>query len=165
MLDLFGNEIAEPAPVDDYTKRMRSASWRRLRDAKIRDAGNRCERCGASGHVVQLQVHHLDYTRLGHERLADLQVLCPDCHARADQERVERQAVDLLRRKRASALYRGFASWMDKTHGKGWQRLRPEAVQAAKRDFLRWLRHRDGRSYTLDLQVYDVPDTAPDWTP
>ena len=60
-----------------YEKYLLSPQWRRIRDGALRRAHFRCHRC-ASG--SRLQVHHLTYDRLGHERDEDLEVLCKACH-------------------------------------------------------------------------------------
>jgi hypothetical protein len=45
--------------------------------------------CGAHGPA---EVHHKDYTRLGHELDDDLLIVCKECHPKADRERVEWEA-------------------------------------------------------------------------
>ena len=60
-----------------YSKCLCSKWWRKRRRQAIRDAKWRCEKCRKRG---RLQVHHLSYERLGCERRADLQALCPACH-------------------------------------------------------------------------------------
>ena len=57
-----------------------------------------CEGCG--GKSGELQLHHWNYERLGHENDADLALLCEACHRRADRRRVRR-----TRRARALATY------------------------------------------------------------
>jgi len=42
-------------------------------------AGGRCQRCHSRR---RLTIHHRTYRRLGHERRADVTVLCSDCHRR-----------------------------------------------------------------------------------
>src|SRR2546429_305425 len=57
--------------------------WTRRRDARIRQAGGRCERGG--GVTIRGEGHHVNAgadERLGEERDRDLEVLCPDCHDR-----------------------------------------------------------------------------------
>ena len=50
----------------------------------MRRAKNRCEICGERD---GLQVHHLNYDRLGHELPGDLKVVCQGCHWIADNQR------------------------------------------------------------------------------
>ena len=63
-----------------YSKYLASERWKELRDAKLCEVGDKCQRCKRRSN---LQVHHLTYERLGHERLTDLQVLCESCHEKA----------------------------------------------------------------------------------
>lgn len=70
---------------DRYKQYMQSAKWLSIRERKIKQAGNKCEKCGATG--VTLQVHHKNYNRLYYERLSDLTALCLSCHPIADEER------------------------------------------------------------------------------
>ena len=74
--DKIRHRVAElkAMPYADY---LRSSHWKRKRAKAIRKAGGRCQFCGAQ---ELLQVHHLTYARKGCEQLADLQVLCADCH-------------------------------------------------------------------------------------
>ena len=55
-----------------------SASWKRIRKEKLREADYQCERCGSA---INLNVHHTTYDNLGNENLDDLVVLCASCHA------------------------------------------------------------------------------------
>jgi 5-methylcytosine-specific restriction endonuclease McrA len=61
-----------------YSEYIVSDAWNRKRKKILGQRGNRCEFCRSS---KNLQLHHLTYARLGHERASDLQVLCRDCHA------------------------------------------------------------------------------------
>jgi hypothetical protein len=63
----------------EYQAVMQSAGWRRRRSQAIRQAGRRCQECGAAG---PLDVHHLSYAHLGDERPYELAVLCERCHER-----------------------------------------------------------------------------------
>jgi hypothetical protein len=60
-----------------YENYLQSAAWRLTRNAKLRDAGYRCQRCPSRRN---LHVHHRSYERLGHELPEDLEVLCEQCH-------------------------------------------------------------------------------------
>lgn len=59
-----------------YQRYLQTDHWRELRLCKLEEIGNRCEKCKRKS---RLHVHHLKYTPYG-ERLADLQVLCEECH-------------------------------------------------------------------------------------
>lgn len=64
-----------------YETHLRSDKWRELcRQVKKRDR-NLCQEClRASVRTVGVHVHHLTYERMGDELLADLVLLCLDCH-------------------------------------------------------------------------------------
>jgi hypothetical protein len=72
----------------EYVAYLRSQEWRVRRARALYLAGYKCERCGMQrGRGGWLEVHHLTYERLGHERDEDLEVLCQPCHRAADRER------------------------------------------------------------------------------
>lgn len=54
-----------------------SPEWLALRLAARIRSGGVCEKCQKNRAV---HLHHLTYERFGHEDLADLQDICPDCH-------------------------------------------------------------------------------------
>jgi hypothetical protein len=60
-----------------YVLYLRSPIWRLRRRLWILQAGGRCERCRSRR---RLTIHHRSYHRLGHERRADVTVLCWRCH-------------------------------------------------------------------------------------
>lgn len=62
-----------------YMVYLRSQLWRLRRRIWILRAGGRCQRCGSRR---RLTIHHRTYRRLGHERRADVTVLCWNCHRR-----------------------------------------------------------------------------------
>lgn len=48
-----------------------------------------CEDCGGLFYHYEINVHHLTYERLGHERESDTVVLCETCHAKRHGLQVE----------------------------------------------------------------------------
>lgn len=60
-----------------YSEYIKSDGWKIRRQRALALAENRCQVCNSP---ARLQVHHRTYERLGHERDADLIVLCHDCH-------------------------------------------------------------------------------------
>lgn len=60
-----------------YRAYLESSEWRKRRNAALKNAGFRCDRCRGKR---DLQVHHRTYERLGAELPADLEVLCENCH-------------------------------------------------------------------------------------
>lgn len=130
--DLFGNVTPEPTPDERYAAYINSAKWKQRCDRAIAQAGYRCQRCGFTKYSRRLEVHHLTYERLGHERDEDLQVVCHECHVAADQERaaVEEQ------RKHTGTLAAGFEAWMDRGNNAGWRRWSDSAIQREWASFI-----------------------------
>lgn len=62
---------------ENYEAYLKSFHWHFMIRLKRESVGNKCEKCESSHN---LQVHHLTYDRIGHERLDDLQVLCEYHH-------------------------------------------------------------------------------------
>lgn len=64
-----------------YNVYLKSNHWRMTRFNKLLDTNFTCEKCGhydKSGRT--LNVHHLTYANIGHEKMSDLQTLCIHCH-------------------------------------------------------------------------------------
>ena len=61
-------------PYNDYLK---TEWWQQRRAKALAEGGHKCRICAAT---AALEVHHNTYERLGHERAADLIVLCRSCH-------------------------------------------------------------------------------------
>jgi hypothetical protein len=61
-------------PYNDYLK---TEWWQQRRAKALTEGGHKCRICAAT---AALEVHHNTYERLGHERAADLVVLCRKCH-------------------------------------------------------------------------------------
>lgn len=61
-----------------YHDYLLSTIWARTRQLAFEFYGRRCCLCNSED---DLNVHHRTYERLGRERLADLVVLCRECHA------------------------------------------------------------------------------------
>ena len=62
-----------------YSKYLETPHWKRMRDTMLMKSGHACQLCSSRR---RLQVHHRTYERRGCERLADLIVLCDNCHAK-----------------------------------------------------------------------------------
>jgi hypothetical protein len=61
----------------DYKEYLASRDWAVLKRAVRKRSKSICERCFRA---PAEQVHHLNYRRVGHEELADLQHVCKPCH-------------------------------------------------------------------------------------
>ena len=68
---------AVSGPSFDYQAYLRSDAWRRRREHALTWADHRCQVCNSPHDLV---VHHRTYESIGHEDLADLTVLCSECH-------------------------------------------------------------------------------------
>lgn len=102
-----------------YELYLKSEKWKQIRIRKFKQVGRKCEVCGSK---KNLQCHHLNYERLGKERLSDLQILCTDCHAIADEER---------------RYSKGLQTYCTKKWGPDWQSVvTPEYARA---EFDKWL--------------------------
>jgi hypothetical protein len=73
----------------EYREYLRSNHWKLTKENKLKLAGYRCERCGVTSEAIKLNVHHIHYRTLNQEKPEDLQVVCDDCHRKADKDRVE----------------------------------------------------------------------------
>lgn len=102
-----------------YQAYLQSFSWRFRRWLRLNYAGHKCEKCGRRD---RLQCHHLNYERLGKERLSDLQILCTDCHALADEER---------------RYNKGLQTYSVKRWGDNWQSV--VSAEYARAEFDKWL--------------------------
>jgi 5-methylcytosine-specific restriction endonuclease McrA len=60
-----------------YSEYISSAAWREKRRQRLAIDRHQCQDCGGSW---DLEVHHTDYTRFGHEDMSDLVTLCDKCH-------------------------------------------------------------------------------------
>jgi ssDNA-binding Zn-finger/Zn-ribbon topoisomerase 1 len=76
----------------DYRDYIKSIWWRKRRHARLQTTGGRCERCGKA--VLLVDVHHMNYDRLGEERDTDLEVLCRDCHRIVHNEQSRQQSIN-----------------------------------------------------------------------
>jgi len=68
--------------AEKYAIYMRSKMWFRFRSRIFQQRGAKCEECPVT---ERLELHHLTYKRLCHERPEDVKILCLACHAKAHQ--------------------------------------------------------------------------------
>lgn len=106
-----------------YQLYLLSPEWQAKRQKKLRQVGRKCQYCGRSKRQgVRLQVHHLNYDRLGNEKMSDLAIACEDCHKTADKVR---------------EMETGRATFMAKKHGGDWESR--FTVLEATQEFKEWL--------------------------
>jgi hypothetical protein len=97
-----------------YERRIKSVAWKNMRRDVMRLRGAKCERCERT---IDLALHHKTYERLGRELLSDLELLCSNCHKRADVERSVRG-----QERSSAALYSArLNGWASKKYGEDWQ--------------------------------------------
>jgi hypothetical protein len=97
-----------------------SEEWDLKRLFALHRAQNSCDRCGSKG---PLQIHHITYDRLYHERPEDLEVLCIKCHKKADRER------------EYNSWHEGaFETYMMKKYGENW-----DYFEGCEEEFDDWL--------------------------
>lgn len=60
-----------------YQEYLKSEHWQYVRSIAIERANGKCQLCSS---VDGLNVHHNTYDRVGAEMLADVVVLCSECH-------------------------------------------------------------------------------------
>lgn len=65
------------APDWDYELYLKSQEWEERRSEYFSEHGKRCSICGSN---QTIQLHHLNYKRLGYEKDSDLICLCSECH-------------------------------------------------------------------------------------
>lgn len=167
MFNLFGERVEQPKEKthkEKYEDYIGGSQWKRIRDAKIEAVGGVCERCGISKFSVKLEVHHLHYKTLFHERLEDLQVLCHECHTHADAERQTIEELEKKAHRHTSSLYIGFVQWLKKgnDYGKG---MTSTKMVESKKTFLKMLYRKQKRAYAIDLGFFGYHDPEPNWTP
>ena len=106
-----------------YEAYIKSATWKGIRKVLLQQRGAKCEKCGFGSY--RLHIHHLNYERLCHEKLSDLQILCPQCH---DTTHVVLQEIQAHK---PSRLQLGFEGWCRSTE--------KEANDENFDDFCHWI--------------------------
>lgn len=119
-------------PPVDYGDYMSSARWRNISAAMKKYANFTCQRCKARLHPSELDVHHLNYERMGKERISDLQVLCRSkCHPIADANRAEQDTVRREQRRSDTAC----DTYLSKKYGDNYASFEDESMH---REYERW---------------------------
>ena len=122
-------------PNPGYLLYMRSAAWHRRRNRAIKRAETRCEYVDSQGKRCWihscLMVHHLTYVRFGHEKQADLQVLCSDHHAVAELMKLYKGLVPTF-----SSDAEALKHWkiFSRKYPKDWAKALTEAAKAATKN-------------------------------
>ena len=71
----------------DYYDYLMSVEWQKKRTERLRIDNFECQKCGRP---MDLQVHHLNYDRIGNENVyTDLITLCKYCHKKIEDQKSE----------------------------------------------------------------------------
>jgi hypothetical protein len=73
-----------------YLRYLAGKKWKAKRQEALNHYGHACTICGSKH---GLQVHHLQYTMLGHEPMTHLNVLCAGCHGLEHEDKYPSQDV------------------------------------------------------------------------
>jgi 5-methylcytosine-specific restriction endonuclease McrA len=120
-----------------YQAHLKSAQWKNTRRDLFRLRGRKCELCGKA--AASLEVHHLNYERLGKELPSDLQIVCKPCHEEADRKRESKVA----RKRKSRRVANAFDTWFEKKTGYNpWY-----ATEADYEEFDEWLERKEGEYY------------------
>ena len=93
-----------------YSKYLRTEHWLEMRETIRERCSGTCETCGSR---KMKQVHHLSYTRLGNERLTDLQGLCGGCHTEAHKAKKYNNKNTKKKKLRGSKMLRDAIGRID----------------------------------------------------
>lgn len=74
---LYGDDRDLRTQAQGYAEYLASPHWQHMRAVAHEHYGGSCCLCGSTEGV---DVHHRTYERKGKERLADVTLLCRDCH-------------------------------------------------------------------------------------
>ena len=118
----------------EYKTALVSPHWRRLRAVVIFQRGKKCGRCSIAGDdsEVNLTMHHKHYQSLGRELPGDVELLCDQCHKKADKERERRTRTATIQR----CFDVGLETYASKKYGDDW----PEDIEE---EFSEWLEGQD----------------------
>jgi hypothetical protein len=116
-----------------YEKHLKSAQWKNTRRDLFRLRGQKCEVCKMLS--PNLEIHHLNYKRMGHELPSDLKIVCKKCHAEEDRKREILAIAERQARRHSSA----FDTWFFKKTG--FESF--YANESDWNDFERWLERKN----------------------
>lgn len=102
-----------------YQQHISSPQWQVLKRQVIEQRGSRCERCGQES--ASLQLHHVHYRSLRSEQPGDVELLCAECHKRADEARAAKNRPKHIEPKEG---------WIIGPDGEHWGKLDPEMTYA-----------------------------------
>jgi hypothetical protein len=136
----------EPSAID-YDKYIKSPEWLVKSRMFIGRRGYKCERCGVSIEEKTLFSHHLHYQTLGRETGNEIEVLCFDCHQKADAMRQELE--------QQCQYVKALNTYATKKYGEGWEDLW-NGNRRIRKEFDRWLTRK--RGYRVENDWFDADD-------
>lgn len=110
-----------------YSSYIKSNDWRKKRKYALEYLGKQCQRCEVKD--KNLEVHHKHYKTLYHEKIEDIEVLCSECHEKADETR---KKTNIER-----AYNSAFGTWAIKKYGE--HSLYDMAEERLYEEFEEWL--------------------------
>jgi 5-methylcytosine-specific restriction endonuclease McrA len=79
-----------------YKKYIKSKRWAKKRAKKLSQTSQtkpsgvilyQCDRCRNEFPAISIEIHHMTYKHLKHERMRELAVLCKNCHAQVHSDK------------------------------------------------------------------------------
>lgn len=91
-----------------YRDYLKSDHWDAVKFRVFSARGWKCQDCGSG---KRLEVHHLSYSRIGHEADSDLQVLCFQCHKAKHPGKAIKRSCRPYRKRRHKSLAKLLNIW------------------------------------------------------
>jgi hypothetical protein len=96
--------------TESYYEAIQSSHWRNLRNRMIWKHGRTCSRCGFNKiEPGAIELHHKHYQTLGEETEDDVELVCKECHPKADAERARQSQA----RSRRALKEAAFNTWCE----------------------------------------------------
>ena len=118
----------------EYLEYIKSAKWKATAKLIKEQRGYVCARCGKA--TWSVDAHHLTYERLGRELTSDIELVCKDCHPKADQERAKRTEY----RREEARVDSAYETYVRKKYGDDPRALADPAIME---EFYEWLQSRE----------------------
>ncbi len=131
-----------------YIEYLKSKKWKdfrknvlKLNYGKKHKGKNHCEVCEWDFADFELEIHHKTYENLFNETVHDVQVLCKNCHKKADKAR-QKISEEKAEENRIDAA---FNTWAEKVYGEDCLCYMDEAE--IYDEFIEWLERKEYESY------------------
>lgn len=117
----------------EYAEYIKSARWKATAKLIKESRGYVCARCGKA--TWSVEAHHLTYERLGRELTSDIELVCKDCHPKADHERAKRTE----HKREEARVDSAYATYVYKKYGDDPRAMEDPAIME---EFHEWLHSR-----------------------